>query len=92
VLLLSPSRASANGMADYATEFVCTSRQIRAPSWGGGVTILHGVPFLFGGTSNTAATRTMVETEHWVNTTGNDTDGLFATCITFIASLHMNMH
>ncbi len=45
----------------------------------GGVTVLHGIPFLIGGTDNTAAIRAIGEIEHWVSITSAGTDEISAT-------------
>jgi lysophospholipase L1-like esterase len=53
----------------------------------GGVTVLHGVPFLIGGTDNTAAIRALAEIEHWVSITSVGTDEISATRKAFMDSL-----
>jgi ActR/RegA family two-component response regulator len=45
----------------------------------GGVTVLHWIPFLIGGNSNTAAIRAIAEIEHWVSITSTGTDEISAT-------------
>jgi hypothetical protein len=65
VLLSSPSHAAVVGTADYAAEYVRSSGQLRN-AFMGGVTVLHGIPFLIGGTNNTAAIRALAEIEHCI--------------------------
>ncbi len=86
VLLSSPSYAAVVGTADYAAEFVRSSGQLRN-AFMGGVTVLHGIPFLIGGTNNTAAIRALAEIEHWVSTTSVGTDKISATRKLFMDSL-----
>jgi hypothetical protein len=50
---------------------------------------LHGIPFLIGGTGNTAAIRAIAEIEHWVSITSTGTDEISATHAAFMdSSLH----
>jgi hypothetical protein len=53
------------GTADYAKDFVKANRRLRE-TFAGGVRVVHGVPFLIGGTGNTAALMTMAEINQWV--------------------------
>jgi hypothetical protein len=67
MLMASPSYAATIGTADYAAEFVHASGRLRSAFMGGGgVNVLHGVPFLLGGTTNCAAIRIFAEIEQWV--------------------------
>jgi hypothetical protein len=59
------SSMAMNGTADYAREFVKANIRLRE-TFSGGVRVVHGVPFLIGGTNNTAAIRTMAEINQWV--------------------------
>jgi hypothetical protein len=86
LLLSSPSYAASIGTADYAADFVHAAGQLRNALMGG-VTVLHGVPFLLGGTINTPAIRTLAEVEHWVHLTANGTDDISATRKAFMSSL-----
>ncbi len=86
VLLSSPSYAAVVGTANYAAEFVRSSGQLRN-AFMGGVTVLHGVPFLIGGTDNTADIRALAEIEHWVSITSVGTDEISATRKAFMDSL-----
>jgi hypothetical protein len=79
VLLSSPSHAAAVGTAEYTAKFVRSWGQLRN-AFMGGVTVLHGIPFLIGGTSNTAAFRALAEIEHWVSITSIGTDEISASC------------
>jgi hypothetical protein len=49
--------------------------------------VLHGIPFLIGGTGNTAAIRSIAETEHWVSITSTGTDEISATRAAFMDTL-----
>jgi hypothetical protein len=91
VLLASPSHAATIGTADYASEFVRASGRLRN-AFMGGVNVLHGIPFLLGGTQNTPAIRTIAEIEQWVTCTGNSTDDISATRKSFMASLRTSEH
>jgi hypothetical protein len=53
----------------------------------GSVTVLHGIPFLIGGTGNTAAIRAIAEIEHWVSITSRGTDEISATRAAFMDTL-----
>jgi hypothetical protein len=59
------------------------------PSWEG-VTVLHGIPFLIGGTGNTAAIRAIAEIEHWISITAPGTDEISATRAAFMDTLRSN--
>jgi hypothetical protein len=73
VLMASASHAAAVGAADYAADFVRASGSLRG-AFAGAVTVMHGIPFLLGGTKNHAAIRAIAEIEHWVQiTSGSDT-------------------
>jgi hypothetical protein len=56
----------------------------------GGITVLHGIPFLLGGTGNTAAIRALAEIEHWVSITATGTDEISATRKAFMSTLRTN--
>ncbi len=86
VLLSSPSHAAAIGTADHTAEFVRSAGRLRG-AFMGGVTILHGIPFLIGGTGNTAAIRAIAEIEHWVSITSMGSDEISATRASFMDSL-----
>ncbi len=87
LLLSSASHAAFVGTADYAADFIRAAGQLRNAFMGGGVMVLHGIPFLIGGTVNTPAIRTMAEVEHWVHITANCTDNISATRKAFMASV-----
>ncbi len=86
VLISSLSHAATIGTADYAAELVRASGQLRG-AFAGGINILHGVPFLLGGTTSTIAIRTMAEVEQWVISTMQGTDDISATRKAFANSL-----
>jgi hypothetical protein len=86
VLMSSPSHAAAVGTAEYTAEFVRSAGRLRG-AFMGGVTVLHGIPFLIGGTDNTAAIRAMAEIEHWVSITAPGTDEISATRAAFMDTL-----
>jgi hypothetical protein len=86
VLLSSPRHAAFVGTAEYAADFVRSSGQIRN-AFMGGITVLHGIPFLLGGTGNTAANRAIAEIEHWVSITATGTDEISATRSAFMNTL-----
>ncbi len=65
VLMASASHAAAVGTADYAADFVQASGSLRG-AYAGEITVMHGIPFLLGGTKNFAAIRSIAEVEHWV--------------------------
>ncbi len=58
----------------------------------GGVNVLHGIPFLLGGTQNTPAIRAVAEIEQWVTSTGSSTDDISASRKSFMASLRTSEH
>jgi hypothetical protein len=68
VLMASASNMATAGTADYAAEFVKANARLRE-TLSGGVRVIHGVPFLLGGTRNIAAIRTMAEINQWVTYT-----------------------
>jgi hypothetical protein len=86
ILLSSPSHAAAVGTVEYAADFVWSSGQVRN-AFMGGITVLHGIPFLLGGTSNTAAIRAIAEIEHWVSITAIGTDEISAMRKAFMSTL-----
>ncbi len=53
----------------------------------GGVNILHGIPFLLGGTRYTPAIRTFAEIEQWVSIASHGLDDISATRKAFANSL-----
>jgi hypothetical protein len=71
---------------NYAAELVRASGQLRG-AFAGGINIMHGVPFLLGGTTSTIAIRTMAEVEQWVISTMQGTDDISAACKAFTNSL-----
>ncbi len=89
VLLSSPSHAAAIGTADYTAEFVRSAGRLGG-AFMGGVTVLHGIPFLLGGTNNTAAIRALAEIEHWVSITSSGTDEISATRAAFMDTLRQS--
>jgi hypothetical protein len=86
VLISSPRHAAAIGTADYAAEFIRASGQLRG-AFAGGINILHGVPFLLGGTTSSISVRSMAEVEQWVISTVQGTDDISATRKAFANSL-----
>jgi hypothetical protein len=86
VLLSSPSFAATIGAAEYSTEFVWSSGQLRN-AFIGGVTVLQGIPFLLGGTSSRPAVRTLAPIEHWIRLTLYGTDDISATRTALTATL-----
>jgi hypothetical protein len=87
VMMSSASHAAAVGTADYAAYFVRASGALRG-AFAGAVTVLHGIPFLLGGTDNSAALRAIAEIEHWVRLTTRGTDTVSATRAIFADSLY----
>ncbi len=77
VLLASASHVAAVGAADYAADYVGTSGLIQG-AFAGSVTVMHGISFLLGGTSNSPALRALAEVEHWVKLTLQGTDTISA--------------
>jgi hypothetical protein len=61
------------GAADYTVDIMKASGSLRG-AFAGSVTVVHGIPFLLGGTSNRAALRAIAEIEQWIkHTSGTDT-------------------
>jgi hypothetical protein len=89
VLLSSPSHAAAVGTADYTAEFVRSAGRLRG-AFMGGVTVLHGIPFLIGGTGNSAAIRAIAEIAHWISITAHGTEEISATRAAFMDTLRSN--
>jgi hypothetical protein len=87
VLMSSASHAAAVSTADYASDFVRAWGALRG-AFAGAVTVLYGVPFLLGGTENSAALRAIAEIEHWVRLTSRGTDTVSATRAIFADSLY----
>ena len=67
VLLNSVSHLAAVGAAGYAEDLVRAFADIRN-KYGSGITVMHGVPFLMGGLTNTDTIRDMLEIDLWYNT------------------------
>ncbi len=86
VLLASASHAAAVGTADYAAEFIQAFTVLRG-AFTSGVTVIHGIPFLLGGTKNSTAIRALAEIEQWVHSTSVVTDDISATRKAFATSL-----
>ncbi len=78
--------AAVVGTADYAAEFVRASGQLRG-AFAGGINVLHGIPFLLGGTTSVTAIRAMAEIEHWVSSTVHCSDDIYAARKAFAHSL-----
>ncbi len=66
------------GTTEYATDFVKAATRLRE-TLSGGVRVIHGVPFLLGGTSNIPAIRTMAEINQWVMYTSELNSDITAT-------------
>jgi hypothetical protein len=62
VLLASVGHVASVGTADYAAEFVWALGALRG-AFAGSVNVIHGIPFLIGGTSNSPAIRALAESE-----------------------------
>jgi hypothetical protein len=86
ILLGSASCAAASGTAEYAAEFVRAAGVLRG-AFAGGVNVMHGIPFLIGGTKNTTAVRALAEIQQWVHCTSVGTDDISATRKAFAATL-----
>jgi hypothetical protein len=86
VLLSSASHAASVGTADYAADFVRASGLLRG-TFTGDINVLHGVPFLIGGTKSITAIRISAEIGQWVQSTTVGTDDISATRKAFAASL-----
>jgi hypothetical protein len=86
ILLASASCAAASGTAEYAAEFVRAAGVLRG-AFAGGVNVVHGIPFLIGGTKNTTAIRALAEIQQWVHCTSVGTDDISATRKAFAATL-----
>jgi hypothetical protein len=97
LVLASASHMAAVGTAEYAADFVRASIRLRE-TLAGGVRVLHGIPLLIGGTSNTAAIRTMEEINQWItNISGvqqdiSSTRALWATLISNRSNCTESMH
>jgi hypothetical protein len=68
VLLTLASHMATVGTSEYTPEFVRANIKMRE-TLSGGVRLVHGVPFLLGGTNNIPAIRMMVEINQWVMST-----------------------
>jgi hypothetical protein len=86
ILLASASHASVVGTAEYATEFVRASGMLRG-TFAGDINVLHGVPFLIGGTKSTTAIRALAEIGQWIQCTSVGIDDISATRKAFATSL-----
>jgi hypothetical protein len=86
VLLGSANYMATMGKADYAAEFVRASGMLRG-AFTSGVTVLHSILFLLGGTHNTSAIRTMAEVEHWIRTVTHGIDDISAARNLFASNL-----
>jgi hypothetical protein len=86
ILLASASHAAVVGTADYAAEFVRASGLLRG-TFAGDINVLHGIPFLIGGTKSTMAIRAIAEIGQWVQSTTVGTDDISATRKAFAMSL-----
>ncbi len=86
LLLASASCAAAVGTAEYAAKFVWAAGVLRG-AFAGGVNVMHGIPFLIGGTKNTTAIRALAEIQQWVHCTSIGTDDIFATRKVFATTL-----
>jgi hypothetical protein len=89
ILLASASHAAAVGTADYASDFVRASGMLRG-TFAGDINVLHGVPFLIGGTKSTTAIRALAEIGQWVQCTSVGIDEISATRKAFASSLRTN--
>jgi hypothetical protein len=86
LLLANASCAAAIGTAEYAAEFVRAAGVMRG-AFAGGVNVMHGIPFLIGGTKNATAIRALAEIQQWVHCTLVGTDYISATRKAFAAML-----
>jgi hypothetical protein len=86
VLISSASHVATVGAAEYAAEFVRASGLLRG-AYARSVIVMHGIPFLLGGTGNTAALRAIAEVELWIKLTSLGTDTISATRAIFMESL-----
>jgi hypothetical protein len=78
VVMASARSMAMYGTADYAKEFVKANIRLRE-TFSGGVRVVHGVPFLIGGTQNIDAIRTMAEINQWVTSTSGLNQDITAT-------------
>jgi hypothetical protein len=86
VLIASASRAAAIGAAEYAAEFVREVSRL-GRTFTKGVHVMHGVPLLIGGISNTPAIRAIAEIEQWITITSSGTGNISATRAIFAESI-----
>jgi hypothetical protein len=90
ILISSASFAASVGTADYAAEFVRVAAMLRN-TFGGGVSVMHGIPFLLGGTKNSPAIRALAEIGQWIHLTSVGTEDISATRKAFAASLRTDI-
>jgi hypothetical protein len=90
ILVSSASFAASVGTADYAAEFVRVAAMLRN-TFGGGVSVMHGIPFLLGGTKNSPAIRALAEIGQWIHLTSVGTEDISATRKAFAASLRSDI-
>jgi hypothetical protein len=78
VLLASASHMAGVGTAEYTTDFMRANMCLRE-ALSGRVRVIHGIPFLLGGTCNISAIRTMPEINQWVSSTSELNSDITAT-------------
>jgi hypothetical protein len=91
LVMASASSMAMYGTADYAKEFVKANIKLRE-TFSGGVRVVHGVPFLIGGTHNIAAIRTMAEINQWVSSTSGLNQDITATRAHWDALIRTRAH
>lgn len=62
VLLASVGHGALVGTVDYAAEFFRALSALRG-AFAGGVNVIHGIPFMIGGSKNSPAIRALAEIE-----------------------------
>ncbi len=72
--------------ASHAADYVRALGALTG-AFAGSLTVLHGIPFLLGGTENMAALRAIAEIGHWIRLTSQGTDTISATRAIFADSL-----
>ncbi len=78
LVMASASSMAMIGTAEYAKEFVSANIRLRE-TFAGGVRVVHGVPFLIGGTGNISAIRTIAEINQWIASTSELNNDITAT-------------
>jgi hypothetical protein len=78
LLLSSVSHMATVGTSEYAADFVRANIRIRE-ALTGGARVLHGIPFLIGGTGNILAIRSMAEINQWVTSISGVNSNITAT-------------